>query len=917
MSLAATLANDGMRPASMLPAIKCSSCGDEIEISAMGDHICGKAPPSPKAAPALLTNPFTLRQMNASGTKPTQPSPLQFDKPPPQLRPRAPTLDSKPPRPAPPRINADVANKPFLAPMPYTETPISPAASTRSGSSAGSKPPIRSMTSPMPRIFDPRPPSPELSANLDCAFPPFPFSQSNVSRSSTSSRRKMSMGSERASSRADSRLDNKPASRSRRGTQSSQISRPEIKPLETVQDNKPLDTSWQETKSPETADAEPRSPTNGSGHGMFSRMLNRMNTLKSGSSDPSRRRPSNDDRQQQEPMPLDRRRPSSPMERTPVEAPLLSSKFYTGPTRSPIEEPSNPADFLKLPAALKPPIEKKAPPERPARPITESFTSFLEEINGEPKSTVSTDPHPPPVPLRNMDRSITFPRVEDGKDESASLPTLSRVASEPTPGDKARNSTASDSSHYDEPEDSEEPEAPQTFPARGQSRNEERLDYRLQDAPPVPKPVQLHRSGSLHKPSGSDSSTASSVNSMQNTNTSSGTSPITSAASSMDAVSPLTQELRRNAEDQGMRVAGLNVRNQLNPGMRAEQPKERKPMRNLARSPSPQEVARPLEQSPTISASSNWPLESPMDPAMKNGKLGPYQERSVSPIATNVSKPVAAEQEISPVTFSADDYDPYRSNSSAPSESLQPTKYQAPSKPINEFHFGELAPLSISKSHTPTPATTPPVTEPLSRSQTTSPPSSLQAPPVPQNPQRPPLMRRGTTGIKAICRGCNLPIEGKSVKAADGRLTGRWHKACFTCKTCHEPFTTADFYVIKNNPYCEQHYHEKNGSLCSGCRKGIEGQYLETSSSDSRGRVVRKYHPRCFTCHDCRMVLSEDYFEIGNRVYCERHALAAMRSQPKGKGPGGVSPSPGSNLGPQGGSSLKAERRTTKLMMMS
>ena len=31
-----------MRVSSMLPAIKCSSCGAEIEISMMGEHVCSQ-----------------------------------------------------------------------------------------------------------------------------------------------------------------------------------------------------------------------------------------------------------------------------------------------------------------------------------------------------------------------------------------------------------------------------------------------------------------------------------------------------------------------------------------------------------------------------------------------------------------------------------------------------------------------------------------------------------------------------------------------------------------------------------------------------------------------------------------------------------------------------------------------------------
>ena len=147
-------------------------------------------------------------------------------------------------------------------------------------------------------------------------------------------------------------------------------------------------------------------------------------------------------------------------------------------------------------------------------------------------------------------------------------------------------------------------------------------------------------------------------------------------------------------------------------------------------------------------------------------------------------------------------------------------------------------------------------------------------------------------------------IEGKSVKAVDGRLTGRWHKACFVCRACEQPFITADFYVMDNEPYCEQHYHEKNNSLCHGCHRGIEGQYLETVSS---GQAEKKFHPRCFTCCDCRKVLSDDYFEIIGKVYCERHALAAMRGQTRMAGLG---------LTPPDRKAMTAERRTTKLMRM-
>lgn len=114
--------------------------------------------------------------------------------------------------------------------------------------------------------------------------------------------------------------------------------------------------------------------------------------------------------------------------------------------------------------------------------------------------------------------------------------------------------------------------------------------------------------------------------------------------------------------------------------------------------------------------------------------------------------------------------------------------------------------------------------------------------PSPLPPPQTPLPRpRRTAANKGHCKGCGELIMGKSVSSADGRLTGRYHKACFVCKTCKEPFQTTDFYVMNNHPYCGRHYHQLNDSLCKTCDRGIEGQYLETE-------LKQKFHPHCFTC---------------------------------------------------------------------
>lgn len=161
------------------------------------------------------------------------------------------------------------------------------------------------------------------------------------------------------------------------------------------------------------------------------------------------------------------------------------------------------------------------------------------------------------------------------------------------------------------------------------------------------------------------------------------------------------------------------------------------------------------------------------------------------------------------------------------------------------------------------------------------------------------------------CRACGLAITGKSISSADGRLSGRYHKACFVCTSCYEPFPTAEFYVHGDRPYCKRHYHKINGSLCGTCKEGIEGQYLEDESTT-------KYHFQCFRCGDCQRVLRDGYFEVNGNAYCEKDAwrrLQSTRRSPSmssqrsyGRSPlappggrSGMRPPPGAGPPPQSG----------------
>lgn len=175
-------------------------------------------------------------------------------------------------------------------------------------------------------------------------------------------------------------------------------------------------------------------------------------------------------------------------------------------------------------------------------------------------------------------------------------------------------------------------------------------------------------------------------------------------------------------------------------------------------------------------------------------------------------------------------------------------------------------------------------------------------------------------GTKGICRGCSQMIMAgqKSVSSKDGRLTGRYHKDCFVCRTCREPFATADFYVHDDEPYCSHDYHVLNDTLCGACGKGIEGQYLGTT--DATGSESKKFHPKCLTCSTCRTQLGDDYFEYYGRIYCERDAFRAASGprSPYDNAPSRPSPLVREyiNSSEPGIKGRFPERRTTRLMII-
>lgn len=128
------------------------------------------------------------------------------------------------------------------------------------------------------------------------------------------------------------------------------------------------------------------------------------------------------------------------------------------------------------------------------------------------------------------------------------------------------------------------------------------------------------------------------------------------------------------------------------------------------------------------------------------------------------------------------------------------------------------------------------------------------------------------------CRKCQQAVRTVGVRSRDGALSGLFHRECFSCLQCDATFHDGTFYVFDNAPYCAQHYHKLNGTVCGACRTGIEGQCRQLTETGER------FHMRCLTCQFddgrefCKDLL-HDYFLYKGKRLCEWHFGKVMQMQ--------------------------------------
>lgn len=135
------------------------------------------------------------------------------------------------------------------------------------------------------------------------------------------------------------------------------------------------------------------------------------------------------------------------------------------------------------------------------------------------------------------------------------------------------------------------------------------------------------------------------------------------------------------------------------------------------------------------------------------------------------------------------------------------------------------------------------------------------------------------------CQGCDRPVTDNYLSA----LQGVWHPECFVCtvsgwwasgdaglsmslrwcqtslppsfQECLGSFTSGSFFELQGRPYCELHFHQRQGNICHGCSRPVTGRCITAAG--------RKYHPEHFICAYCLGQLQKGTFrEHSDKMYC-------------------------------------------------
>eukprot|EP00090_Calanus_glacialis_P039535 TRINITY_DN6882_c0_g1_i4.p1 TRINITY_DN6882_c0_g1~~TRINITY_DN6882_c0_g1_i4.p1 ORF type:complete len:478 (-),score=147.06 TRINITY_DN6882_c0_g1_i4:159-1592(-) len=119
------------------------------------------------------------------------------------------------------------------------------------------------------------------------------------------------------------------------------------------------------------------------------------------------------------------------------------------------------------------------------------------------------------------------------------------------------------------------------------------------------------------------------------------------------------------------------------------------------------------------------------------------------------------------------------------------------------------------------------------------------------------------------CERCREVVEGKILKVSGGF----YHPDCFTCVVCKESLVGVPFSLDDDKlAYCSEDYKKKHAVQCSACSQPIVPKRGETSAARLRA-LGRDFHPECFKCEDCGLVLDSrisgsECYPVDNKPLC-------------------------------------------------
>lgn len=126
-----------------------------------------------------------------------------------------------------------------------------------------------------------------------------------------------------------------------------------------------------------------------------------------------------------------------------------------------------------------------------------------------------------------------------------------------------------------------------------------------------------------------------------------------------------------------------------------------------------------------------------------------------------------------------------------------------------------------------------------------------------EGPKGTPYCKKDFLPLCPKCPTCSLPVLPKEIFEAFGKA---FHQRCFRCAMCSQSIEGPSF-EVENKPYCESCFHQKQGTQCAECYKGIYGNAITV--------LGKKRHPHCFICTFCKKTLTKETAKAREeKLYC-------------------------------------------------